>query len=228
MKIGSGAAPTLNYNIPQNSCFRTFSTSPMVAGLPAAFCNGYSESLRIVEVEELENLLEDVVKPENIATVREKLLKPYCSVWNYEDDPIDFIETVEVDYGTCIGTPSSETFWRIKKGVEDTYTAGGLEIRVPGPILNVSTHTLKTSSVVADAILGQGEALDCYNMKLQDASAVAEQLKNLSTVQQIALIEEITDPTQRAELYKRVFGNCCDVAQNIIGGCGCAEKTPEA
>lgn len=65
-------------------------------------------------------------------------------------------------------------------------------------------------------------------MKLQDASAVSEQLKNLSTVQQIALIEEITDPTQRAELYKRVFGNCCDVAQNIIGGCGCAEKTPEA
>lgn len=220
----------VNYNKSRvlNFVFRQllqqYVTVTYLSNIKFVYCNGYSESLRVAEVEELQNLLEDVIKPEHLTMVREKLLKPYCSVWNFKDDPIDFIEMVEVDYGPCLGTPSSETFWRIKKNIDDIYTSGGLDIHVPGPILSVNTHTLKTSSVVADAILGQGEALDCYNMKLQDASAIAEQLKNLTTVQQIAVIEEITDPAQRAELYKKVFGNCCDVPQTIVGGCGCADK----
>lgn len=221
----------VNYNKSRvlNFVFRQllqqYVTVTYLSNVKFAYCNGYSESLRVVELEELQNLLEDVILPEHIDDVREKLLKPYCSVWNYKDDPIDFIESVNIDYGSCLPGTESETFWRIKKNIDDIYTSGGLDIHVPGPILNVTTHTLKTSSVVADAILGQGEALDCYNMKLQDASAVAEQLKNLSTTQQISIIEQITDPAQRAELYKRVFGNCCDVPQAIIGGCGCSDNS---
>ena len=74
----------------------------------------------------------------------------------------------------------------------------------------------KTSSTVVDAFLGQGEALDCFNMKAQDAVAIGEQLKNLETLQQLEAIQSITDPTQRAEMYKKVFGSCCDTPQTQI------------
>jgi len=75
--------------------------------------------------------------------------------------------------------------------------------------LQVNTHTLKTSSTVVDALLGQGEALDCFNMKAQDAVAIGEQLKNIEFIQQISVIQSISDPEKRAEMYKKVFGDRC-------------------
>ena len=35
------------------------------------------------------------------------------------------------------------------------------------------------------------------------------------------MIDQITDPVHRAELYKKVFSECCDVPQS---GCGCNDK----
>lgn len=64
--------------------------------------------------------------------------------------------------------------------------------------------------------LGQGEALDSFNMKAQDAVAIGEQLKNIEALQQLETIQNISDPAQRAELYKKVFGSCCDVPQTQI------------
>lgn len=122
-----------------------------------------------------------------------------------------------MDYtiGECVGIAEQETFWRIRKDIQDTYQhdAGGLQITVKGPILKVTTHTLKTSSTVVDAFLGQGAALDCYNMKLQDADTIKSQLNNMELLQQIETVQAIEDPNQRAEMYKKVFGSCCDKPQ---------------
>lgn len=35
-------------------------------------------------------------------------------------------------------------------------------------------------------------------------------------IQQLETIQEISDPLQRAELYKKVFGECCDTPQTQI------------
>ena len=82
--------------------------------------------------------------------------------------------------------------------------------------MSVGRQTLRTSSVVVDALLGQGEALDCFNQKAQDATVIGEQLKNLTLLQQLEVIEGISDPQQKVELYKKVFGTCCDVPQTQI------------
>lgn len=218
---------TLNFVFRQ--LLQQYVTITYLSNIKIAFCNGYEESLRVVDVEELDKLLEDTVQPEHIEEVRNTILKPYCTVFNYKDQPVQFIEKITYNLGECLGLDEEETFWRIRKDLEDTYqhAGGGLEIKVNGPILKVKTHTLRTSSVVTDAFLGQGEALDCYNMKLQDADAIKSQLGNLSTLQQMEAIQAIEDPAQRAELYKRVFGSCCDVPQAIIGGCGCSDKNTE-
>lgn len=74
-----------------------------------------------------------------------------------------------------------------------------------------------------DALLGQGEALDCYNMKLQESDTITAQLNNIEQIQQLLTIQGIQDNEKRAELYKKVFGTCCDVPQSgcNCGGCNC-------
>ncbi|MFT4063074.1 MAG: hypothetical protein QM642_12045 [Edaphocola sp.] len=193
-------------------------TITYLSNIKIAFCNGYEESLRVVDLEELDKLLEDTVEPGMIEQVRQTILKHYCTVFNYKDEPIPFVEQVTYNIGECVGLSEVETFWRIRKNITDTWQAdeGGLEIKVKGPILNVSTHTLKTSSTVVDAFLGQGEALDCFNMKAQDAVAIGEQLKNMEALQQMETIQGIDDPEKRAELYKKVYGSCCDTPQTQI------------
>ncbi|MGB4847909.1 MAG: hypothetical protein WBP41_08340 [Saprospiraceae bacterium] len=193
-------------------------TVTYLSNLKIVFCNGYQESLRAVDLEELDKLLEDTIKLEHIETVRSILLKNYCKVWNFEDKPIPFVEKVEYQIGECVDINETEKFWRVKKDIADTFKFpnGGLEIKVKGPILNVNTHTLKTSSMVVDAFLGQGEALDCFNMKAQDSVAIGEQLKNLETLQRLELIENVSDNDKRVEMYKKVFGSCCDAPQTQI------------
>ena len=84
--------------------------------------------------------------------------------------------------------------------------------------------------------------LDYYNMQLQDAAVENAVLQNTKLKHEIGkmgaetslinqnrikmksainLIDDIKDPVQRAELYKKVFSECCDVPQS---GCGCPEK----
>lgn len=193
-------------------------TVTYLANVRFVFCNGYPETMRVIDLGNLDNALRDLVVPDKIEEVKRYLLKHYCKVMNYNDDLIDFIEEITVDFAGCFAGSSgtateTETFWRIKKGLVDTYTSGGLEISVKGVILNVARQTLRTSSMVVDALLGQGEALDCYNSKLQDADAIRAYLDNMVTMQQLNAIDGLTDPEIKANLYKKVFGTCCDVPQ---------------
>jgi len=45
----------------------------------------------------------------------------------------------------------------------------------------VDKHTLRTDSIITDTILGQGEALDCFNMRLQNEAALKAELENKQT-----------------------------------------------
>lgn len=90
-----------------------------------------------------------------------------------------------------------------------------------GIILDVSHRILRTPSLVVDALLGQGESLDCYNQKLQEAATLNVEMQNQKLEQTIRIIDEIESPAERASLYKKVFSDCCDVPQS---GCGCNLK----
>lgn len=195
-------------------------TITYLSNIKIAFTNGYQEVLQIVDVDELDRLLEDTVEPAHRAATKERLLRDYHKVLNYKDDEIPFLGERKLP-----GT--NESFWRVRKDVEsrDTWYSNpdnkdeGLRISVDGPILHVNTHTLRTESVVVDALLGQGEALDSFNLRAQDAKAISEKLNNLEQLQQIRIIQGITDPIQRAEMYRNVFGTvppCSEHTRTII------------
>src|SRR5699024_5756189 len=49
---------------------------------------------------------------------------------------------------------------------------------VNGIILDVTDRIMRTPSLVVDALLGQGEALDCYNQELQLEAVNSAKLEN--------------------------------------------------
>jgi hypothetical protein len=188
-----------------------------LSNIRIAYTNGYMESVKIVDLEDLDELLEEVIVEAQRTSVKAQILKDYCYVLNHEGEPVEFIVENEVDVSTPFGDVS-ETFWSRSK-MNDSYRLGDREIDIPGVILQVEKNILRTPSVVVDALLGQGEALDCFNIKAQDAIAVGENLKNLEMLQKLEIMEGITTAEDKAELYKKVFGECCGCPQTqIING----------
>jgi len=131
------------------------------------YTNGYPETEKIYNITNLEDLLEAYIVPAHVAEVRKAIQLHFCNVFDYLGDKYSFIEKITETYDDCeSGTPDeSYVYWRKKRGLSQTYTSGPINISVPGIITSVKHRTLKTDSAIVDALLGQGEALDCYKMK---------------------------------------------------------------
>lgn len=180
------------------------------------FTNGYPEKTRIVKINQLDELLSQVLNPANIDEVKNFIYLQLCSIFDYTGTRVPFIEKVDESLVNCITGEGDKdvSYVRRKKGLSQTYNE---KFTVPGIIMDVTNRTIRTSAVVVDALLGQGEALDCYNMKLQNAATQVADLDVQRLQQMIDTINGISDPVQKAELYKKVFTECCDVPQS----CGC-------
>ena len=169
----------------------------------------------------LHDLLAEVLKgEEEIEHVKKMIYTQLCSIKDYEGNTVSLIEKMTEELNNCIDPdPSPEIieYVRVKKDLEQTYD----NKTVKGIILDVSHRILRTPSLVVDALLGQGESLDCYNQKLQEAATLNVEMQNQKLEQAIRIIDEIESPAERASLYKKVFSDCCDVPQS---GCGCNHK----
>lgn len=191
-----------------------------LSNIRIAFCNGYIESLKIVDIGELDSLLDDTVVQDYIEQFRYEILKNYFQILNHEGNLINFVEKFTFSYNehesdSYFGETLQEEMFRIRKN-SDTVSIGGMEFTVPGPILKVDKHVLRTSGVIAEALLGQGEALDCFNIKAQDSLVTSEILSNMEHIQKIDLLQRLIEQNQieaAANFYKKVFGDCCDSPQ---------------
>ncbi len=186
------------------------------------YSDGYAGSRKVSNLAGLMDFLKEIIDGEdNINMVLGSILNRLCGIVDYEGNKIPFIECVEEELEcnlNCSCLPDIELekycYFRKIQGLSQTYNGK----TVDGIILDVTHRILRTPALVVDALLGQGEALDCYNQKLQDAAVQNAVLNNNALEQAIATIEAISDPTEKATLYKKVFGDCCDVPQS---GCGC-------
>ncbi len=210
------------------------------------YYNGFPESRRVAKLSDMDILLKNVLKDDAaVLQVQNKIYKVLCNFKDYQDTPVGFIEKVTENYSNCINpTDPADTVSYIRKKLDLQQTAEGHT--VPGIIMNVSKRVLRTDSAVVDAVLGQGEALDCYNQNLQQSAVKAAELSNtrmeqMTAIEQqqweqqqaqweqqqaqqqlaINIIDGLADPKEKVLLYKKVFGDCCDVPQS--GGCGCGE-----
>ena len=187
------------------------------------FTNGYPESTKKANLSGLDALLNDIMQtPQQVANLKTQILAYLSSIYDYEGTRRGFIECVEEKIGLdldcpCVPPMAEQTlcYIRKKKNLLQTYK----DKTVNGIILSVSHRIVRTPSLIVDALLGQGEALDCYNQKLQDAATLSAELQNTKLEQALRVIEGIEDPIERARLYKKVFSECCEVPQSA---CGCS------
>jgi hypothetical protein len=167
------------------------------------YTNGYGESVELVEIPQLRAMLEDKIEEEHVREAMAMLLKNYCVVYNHRGEALPFLEKVTQKFGDCEFAGEDETisFWRKRRGLTDT-VAG---ITVPGVILRVDRHILRTPAIVVDGLLAGGECLDCYNQQMQDAAVQASILENRKVETALNTLAEIADPVARAEAYQKMF-----------------------
>lgn len=201
------------------------------------YSNGYPEKSRTCGLAELESMLTDVlVDSTTVQAEANKIYTYLCNIIDYTGTKTSFIELIREDNANCINPTAPHVVSdyvrkrRINKvidgvtySVELEQTAKGKT--VPGIITSVQSRIIRTSSLVVDALLGQGEALDCYNQKLQDAASINAHLTNLENVQKINTIELMASDV-RPDAYKKIFGDCCPTPQNVL--CNCNTPTPDA
>ncbi len=189
------------------------------------YTNGYPESQLVSSIANIDGLLQKVIPaPANIAQVKNSIFNYLCNIEDYTGTKVSFIEKVDESVGNCIDPnfpPLANSYVRKRKDLSQTYNGK----TVNGIILNVTHRVLRTPAVIVDSLLGQGEALDCYNMKLQNAATIQADLENAKLQQAIDLINALPDAETKAKLYKKIFTDCCDVPQS---SCGCTNTTTTA
>ena len=187
------------------------------------FETGYPEHAKVVKLSDLNGLLNQVLEPGNVDNVRNAIYTELCSVRDYTETPTPFIEKVSYDMTNCIEgtTGTSQVFVRKRKDLSSTQTYLGKA--VDGIILNVAHRTLRTDSIICDAMLGRGEALDCFNQRTQDAAALKTYLDNVAIDLQnekqelintfiSATSDDVATTTNGTLInaFKDIANNCCN------------------
>lgn len=199
------------------------------------FCNGTKESIRYAKLYEIDQLLDDVIiKEEHKEKIKCDIITSLMRVRDMKGDVHEFIEqVVESDY-KCSEDKDGNTiieekqdkirYWRKRKNIIQDASMFNNNIRkgfleADGIILDIKVRILRTDGIVADAFLGHGEALDCFNQKLQDEATKTEILKNEELALRnremelkLKIIESISDSEKQTDAYQKMFmDNCVEV-----------------
>jgi hypothetical protein len=180
-------------NITYRQLLQEYTVITYLSGLKFAYTNGYPESYTVTDLQGLQNMLLDILDTDTDPTVMDsvmcKLLQPYCNVLNYQDSYKQFVEKIPITNTDCLSLgctpPLNENLFRIPPTLEEIYSDGVVEAKIKGVILRVQKQTLQTSSLIADALLGRGDALDCFNQNAQNAENIRDYVNNLQSMQRL-------------------------------------------
>ncbi len=166
---------------------------------------------REVTLPQLDSLLADVIREPYRQRVRNAIAYQLQFVFDYKDFPWAFVE--EKDLSGADGKPVPNTkFLRVRRDLFPTYKdENGNQYTVPGVILGATSTVLRTDSLIVDAILGRGEALDNYSQTLRNEASKSETLANgvtQSDIDRAALAVDLvkTKNADGAKIFEQVYG----------------------
>ncbi len=172
------------------------------------FTKGYLGDGSTVKLDNLEGLLKSVLRTDKqVAEIKARLIDELANVYDYEGTRRSFVERKDEEIASVVDPKKpvrKNSYFRKNSKLAQSWDASGKTVK--GIILDVSRRILTTDAVIVEALLGQGEALDCYNQRLQDAAANRADFENASKEQAIDIIDKIKTPNDKANLYKKVFG----------------------
>lgn len=180
--------------------------------------DGYDENRQVAKLPQVEELLNRVLAPNQADAVLLQIDRYLSSIYGFDGLQHCFIEKFEETSNNCYDTETSIIGWRRyrikKRGLTQTFEGKSF----PGIILDVEKRTLRTPSIIVESLLGQADALDCYNISLQQAAVHRANLENFKMQQAILIVGEQATPADKVTAFKKLFSDCCDVPQS---GCGC-------
>ena len=174
------------------------------------FTNGHPEFDDVVPIEELDSLLKKYIDARHVEEARNRIIFEYEQVLSSENGEITFLKKIRKE--DFDGNDAS--YYTKLQGLEDSYRVGGdMTLKVAGVIQNVEKYTLRTDSLIADCVLGQGAALDwlrralwgCFSAKTQNADTDRAILENEKLRIALEILENITDPIAKAEAFAKMF-----------------------
>jgi hypothetical protein len=180
-------------NITYRQMLQEYTVLTYLSNVRFAYTNGYPESYTVVDLSDLPNMLLDIIdtttNPLAIDEVLCQLLTPYCSVMDYLGVGHQFVEKVPIPNADCLNLscapPANEDLFRIPPTLEMIYNDGVVDATIHGVILKVQKQTLQTSSLITDALLGRGDALDCFNQNAQNAANMTAYTNALQQMQRL-------------------------------------------
>lgn len=175
------------------------------------FSNGFPEMEETVRLYEMDKFLEKYIEDTTQRTATKNTI--IMSVYNLRDytgvrKDMFTEQTLNSAIPTALSgavTSTEQKFWG--KSESFTQSVPGTTFVIPGIITQIEKQVLSTDSVIAEALLGQAEALDCYNLQLQTEAVRKEKIATVETLQEISKIDSID--INSGEIYKQVYGNCC-------------------
>ncbi len=180
-----------------------------------AFCNGLEKSWREVPLSGLRPLLQEYVVTRKVNDVAQKILKVAGIVFDENDNAINCLDLVEIGTnGASAGVtseaplvsnefapPTDCAYYRFRRGA---LTPQGSH-PVDGVLLQSKEITMRTDSVVVEALLGQADALDQYAMQIQAETANKLAMANQREALLHGVVEAIEDPVERARAAAALF-----------------------
>jgi hypothetical protein len=187
-------------NITYRQLLQEYTVITYLSNIRFAYTNGYPESYTVVDLSDLPNMLLDIIDttgaPGRIDEILCELLSPYCNVLDYLSSPQVFVEKFPLLNTDCLGLgctpPQGEVLYRIPPNFSMLYNDGVVNTQIRGVILKVQKQTLQTSSLIADALLGRGDALDCFNQNAQNAANISAYTAAMQSMQRLTASVQAT------------------------------------
>ncbi len=170
-------------------------------------------------IHELDQFLDDYVSDDDAArnTVRDGIIRELFFIFNYQDEPRQFLEQASLDYPTGASNaagvefPERLDYLRVNKSLRERLEDREF-IEVPGVILNENTITMRTDGVIVDIVLGQANGLDDYATRLQRETVRELEVKNALAEFERSEREQIQEiigegDVARSEIFRTI--HCC-------------------
>lgn len=187
--------------------------------IEVAFGNGQPGSYDRRSLLELPVILEKSVLPNRLDAVLERILntallyadstdtyRSPLEVADKRQSPLQWVAPSIVN-GKIDMTliPAASLAVRFNPIITDTRTNSAVAVPAAGITVSEVSVVLRTDSVVAEALLGEADALDPYALSLQEEDIKSRVLHNRKLEIALETIEAIADPAAKAAAFEQMF-----------------------
>ncbi len=171
------------------------------------YFDGRRESRIEVPISALDRLLNQVVKPAAIADTRDIILEQLRGVRDHLGAERNVLRTINA--GTA------DEYIQFDTSIEDAFFDKDTKTKyeIPGILLAVNRHVMRTEGMIVEAILGEGIALDKYATRLQELEVERKEIEiqeMQANVDQQSLLNEIASDgdADKAEILAKLLCPC--------------------